>query len=219
MIKQNRLLNEILRALSMVVKHNDFLCRLQNGRAFHHTGAVRIHNNHQRFIIHFLQCILFLHKSSLIIFILRHLLENALNPCADLIHYNAAFFAHSSCNGTNPHARTKAVQIPIAVSHNHNRRGCAHQLPQSICLYARSDTPVSANLACLCAVEQVFFAFLNQHLIPAASQCKVKRCLRTLHGILQRAAANADPHTHRYRNMLANIDFANGIHNIKFLFL
>ena len=181
MINQHRLLDKIRRAFPVVVKQHDFFRRRQHLRTLHHTAPVGIHHNGKRFFLHQLHSVRVLHQPRFIMPCLRHIFIQPFYPNADFIHNNPAFFAHCLSNGADAHAGAEAVQVRMAVSHHEDVGRFTHQLPKRISLYTCADTGVPPHLPCFSAVEQIFFAFFNQHLVAAASQCQIKSSFRVAH--------------------------------------
>ena len=102
--------------------------------------------------------------------------------------------------------------------HDQNVRSIPHELHKGIRFDTGTDTGIAVDFAALATEEQVFFPVFDEHLIAASPQSQVHSRFCVCHGILQRAAANADTHAEGHRNVFPYGDFLDLVKWLEFLF-
>ena len=104
------------------------------------------------------------------------------------------------------------------MTHDQNVRSIPHKFHKSIRFDTGTDTGIAVDFAALAAEEQVFFPVFDEHLIAAPAQSQVHSRFCVCHGVLQRAAADTDPHAEGHRNVFPHGDFLDLVKRLEFLF-
>ncbi len=159
----------------MVIDDRYSLDGLQNLRIIHKIRPVGVHHNQQRIGICDENGVVWLDERFLIFLQRRQLINQVLGGGTIAIDNEIRLFAAFAHSGADARRRAYGVQIGQLMAHDEDIRGILDILPQRVGHHSGFDFGPFFHFLGLAAIKLKRVFRFNDHLVAAASQCRVCR--------------------------------------------